>query len=76
MAERRGLAADEVIVDLAKLGRLNDRLYILEAAVEDVQGDLAGRPTVDTYREAVVHLLEAALPLRNAHLEPKASGAP
>lgn len=52
--------------------RLNDRLYVLETACEDVIADLRGEVTVDTYREALTYLLEAALPLKNAHIEPKA----
>ncbi len=37
----------------------------------------ADEPGLDVYRQAVVHLLEAAFPLRNAYVEPKAdAGAP
>lgn len=54
---------------------LNDRLYVLEAAIDDVRQDLNESPDLDAYRDAVVHLLEAAMPLANAHLEPKATGA-
>lgn len=73
LAERRGLAAGEVLVDRASVGKLNDRLYVLEAACEDVIADVASDVSVDSYRQALTHLLEAALPLRNAHLEPKAA---
>lgn len=72
LAERRGLTADEVLVERSAVGRLNDRLYVLEAACEDVIADLGGEVTLDTYRDALTHLLEAALPLKNAHIEPKA----
>lgn len=75
MAERAGLSQDEVLVDRTKLGMLNDRLYVLESAIDDVRADLAASADLDTYRDAVVHLLEAAMPLSNAHLEPKATGA-
>jgi hypothetical protein len=74
LAERHGLREDDVLIDRNKLDRLNDRLYVLEAACQDVMADLHEDPTPDTYREAVVHLLEAALPLQNAHLEPRAIG--
>ena len=47
----------------AELDELHDRLYELEAAVEDVERDLAGKPTVTAYREAVEWLLTAARPL-------------
>lgn len=75
MAERRGLATGEALVDRMSLQRLNDRLYVLEAACEDVIADLESGSGIDAYRDAVTHLLEAALPLRNAHLEPKATKA-
>lgn len=64
-----------MLVDRTKLGMLNDRLYVLEAAIDDVRHDLNESPDLDAYRDAVVHLLEAAMPLANAHLEPKATGA-
>lgn len=60
-------------MDRASVGKLNDRLYVLEAACEDVIADVASDVSVDSYRQALTHLLEAALPLRNAHLEPKAA---
>ncbi len=75
LAVRHGLGPDDALIDRAALARLNDRLYILEAACDDVRGDIADRPTIDDYRNAVVHLLEAALPLRSAYLEPRAIGA-
>lgn len=74
LATRHGLSPGDALVDRDKLGRLNDRLYILQAACEDIRGDLAGASDIDTYRDAVVHLLEAALPLTNAYLEPRAVG--
>jgi len=44
---------------------LHDRLYELEAAIEDVERDLAtaGRPGTDDYREALEWLLAVARPL-------------
>lgn len=76
LAERHGLGAGQALIDQDKLTRLNDRLYMLEAACDDVRSDLEGAHDLDAYRAAVVHLLEAALPLRNAYLEPKAIGDP
>lgn len=73
LAERRGLGAGEALIERSAIQRLNDRLYVLEAACEDVIADLEGEVSPDTYREALTHLLEAALPLRNAHIEPKAT---
>ncbi len=53
------------MVTRAELEALHDRLYALEAAVEDVDRDLAAtaRPTVRDYREAVEWLLSATRPL-------------
>ena len=42
---------------------LNDRLYVLEAAVEDVERDLAASSTKQDYVEAVEWLLDACRPL-------------
>jgi hypothetical protein len=52
----------------AELDVLHDRLYELEAAIEDVDRDLAAadRPGVDEYREALEWLLAAAHPLAEA----------
>ena len=74
MAERHGLSAGQALIERDKLARLNDRLYVLEAACEDVRPDLEAAHDLDAYRDAVVHLLEAALPLRTAYIEPKAIG--
>ena len=74
MAERHGLGPKDALVDAVMLGRLNDRLYVLEAACEDVRADIDETPDLDTYRAAVVHLLEAALPLQSSYVEPRAIG--
>ncbi|HSF85892.1 MAG TPA: hypothetical protein VLG28_09600 [Acidimicrobiia bacterium] len=74
LAERHGLGVNQALIERDKLARLNDRLYVLEAACDDVRADLQQSPDIDAYREAVVHLLEAALPLRTAYLEPTAIG--
>lgn len=49
----------------AEVDELHDRLYALEAAVEDVTGDLAAAdpPAADDYREALDWILAAARPL-------------
>ena len=58
-----GLAEHELVVTRTELDDLHDRLYVLEAAVEDVERDLDGAPTARDYEEAVVWLLDAARPL-------------
>lgn len=62
-ADEVGLSEDELVMTRAALDTLRDRLYVLEAAVEDVDRDLAGTPTKADYREAVEWLLDAARPL-------------
>jgi hypothetical protein len=47
----------------AELDELRDQLYMLEAAIEDVERDLVGTPTKQDYVEAVAWLVEAARPL-------------
>ena len=49
----------------AELDALHDRLYEPEAAIEDVDRDLAAadRPGADEYREALEWVLSAARPL-------------
>ncbi len=74
LAERHGLGAGQALIERDKLARLNDRLYVLESACDDVRADLEEAHDLDAYRNAVVHLMEAALPLRTAYLEPKAIG--
>ena len=83
-AERAALPAGHVVVAQADLDMLHDRLYVLEAALEDVRVDLtgAGRPMPDRvprtspakpYAEALAHLMEAAGDLRGLVVEPATS---
>jgi hypothetical protein len=58
-----GLSEDELIVARRELDELYDRLYVLEAAVEDVDRDLADDPRPEDYRDAVAWLLDAARPV-------------
>jgi tetrahydromethanopterin S-methyltransferase subunit G len=60
----------QLVVAEADLRDLHDRLYRLESAVEDVDGDLAGRPGPAAYREAFAHLYEAARDLVGVVIEP------
>jgi hypothetical protein len=62
-AAEAGLAEHELIVTRGELDDLHDKLYVLEAAVEDVEGDLADEPSLEDYRDAVAWLLDAARPL-------------
>jgi hypothetical protein len=58
-----GLSEHELIVARRELDGLYDRLYALEAAIEDVDRDLAGSPGPEDYRDAVAWLLDAARPV-------------
>ncbi len=69
LASSLHLGVGEVVVAKAELDQLHDRLYVLEAALEDVAGDLAGSPPAVAYREAFLHLYEAAAPLRGVVVE-------
>ena len=54
----------------ADLGRLHDRLYRLEAAVQDVRADLATSRSSAAYRQAYEHLMDAATDLEGTVIEP------
>ena len=62
------MAEHELIVTRHELDDLHDRLYVLEAAVEDVDRDLEGKPSARDYQEAVAWLLDAARPLLTSRL--------
>jgi hypothetical protein len=65
-----GLSDAELIVARSQLDELYDRLYVLEAAIEDVERDLSGEPQLQDYREAIAWLLDAARPLVDLRLDP------
>jgi len=69
-ADELHVPADQCLVSVADLGRLHDRLYRLEAAVEDVTADLGDARGVDDYRRACEHLLDAAGDLVGTVVEP------
>jgi hypothetical protein len=58
-----GLSEDELVMTRAELEALRDQLYMLEAAVEDVERDLSSSPTKQDLHDAVAWLIEAARPL-------------
>lgn len=58
-----GLSESELIVTRQALDDLRDRLYVLEAAVEDVDRDLREAEDPQDLRDAVDWLLRAARPL-------------
>jgi hypothetical protein len=58
-----GLSEAELIVTRAALEELRDRIYVLEAAVEDVERDRAEAETPEEVAEALDWLLAAARPV-------------
>jgi hypothetical protein len=67
-AAEAGLAEHELVVTRAELDLLHDKLYVLEAAVADVDADLSDAPGLREYQEAVAWLLDAARPLTTHRL--------
>ena len=75
-AAAHGLGDDDVIVDRRRLDDLNDGLYCLQAAIEDIDQDLVGTPTAADVSDALRWLLENARPLVAARINPKAVDLP
>jgi len=71
LAKTHGLDDDDVIVDRSAIEELQGLLYCLQAAVEDVQRDLAASSTAQDLSEALTWLMENAVPLAAARLEPR-----
>jgi len=67
-----GLDSGDAVVDATALKSLRDRLYVLESALDDVEGDLGLQAEDIDYRRAFQHLYAAAAHLRNACVEPVA----
>jgi hypothetical protein len=63
-----GLGDTHLVVARADLDALHDRVYELEAAIEDVDRDLAAADPagLDDYREALAWVLAAARPLTSS----------
>ena len=52
-----------------RLDELQDNLFVLRCAVEDVERDLPNARTVKEHREAIAWLLDAARPLVATELD-------
>lgn len=71
-ADAHGLSDADVIVEREKLEELQGVLYCLQAAIEDVDRDLAaGPPTATEVREALDWLLVNARPAAACWVEPR-----
>ena len=58
-----GLGESELVMARAQLDLIRDRSYVLECAIEDVEGDVSASSTKAELVEALDWLLEAARPL-------------
>ena len=75
LAAAHGLGTDDVIVARPALEELQSALYCLQAAVEDVDRDLAEAPDdPDEAKQALAWLLDNARPLTSIWIEPRTGG--
>lgn len=71
LAAAHGLGPDDVIVSREALEELQGSLYCLQAAIEDVDRDLARAAGPGEVADALRWLLENARPLAGAWIEPR-----
>ncbi len=71
LAQAHGLGEDDVIVERTVLEEFQGLLYCLQAALEDVDRDLAASSRPADVAEALAWLRENAEPLARTRLEPK-----
>ncbi|MDX1448954.1 MAG: hypothetical protein R3246_07785 [Acidimicrobiia bacterium] len=74
LAEAHGLGPDDVLISRGAFDELRDLLYRIEAALQDVDTDLAGGADSDEYRQALWHLYRTAAAVRTVSFEPSAIG--
>jgi hypothetical protein len=75
LAAAQGLAPDEVLVGRDQFDEWRDRIYLLEAAIEDAVQDLGEAPTLREYTEAFQTLYQAATRTSGFRLEARALGS-
>jgi hypothetical protein len=71
LAAAHGLRADDLVVSRSDLDELQGRLYCLQAAIEDVERDLAVSSEPAEVAEALGWLLENARPVAKLWIEPR-----
>lgn len=71
LAAAHGLGDDDMVVSRAHLEELQSLLYCLQAAIEDVDHDLADTDDPGEQRAALRWLLENARPLAEVWIEPR-----
>jgi hypothetical protein len=62
-ARDAGLSEADLVVTREELAALHDQLYVLEAAIDDVERDLSTSSTKQDLVEALAWVMEAARPL-------------
>ena len=72
LAAAHALSDDEVVMRRADLQELQDRLYVLQAALEDVAGDVDGATGPDDVRTALDWLVSQAQPVAELWITPVA----
>ena len=75
LASVHRLGDDDVLLSRRTFQELKDVLYAIEAALQDVDADIAGASSPSEYREALWHLYHAAAEVRSASVEPRAIGS-
>ena len=71
LAGLHGLGDDDLIVSRTQLEEMQSRLYCLQAALEDIDRDLAVSDGPDDQREALAWLRENAEPVAQLWIEPR-----
>jgi hypothetical protein len=71
LAAAHGLGDDDLVIGRSSLEDLQSRLYCLQAALEDVDRDLAASAEPADVAEALAWLLENARPLAEVWIEPR-----
>ena len=74
VADEHRLSPDDVLIARSSFEAVRDLLYRVEAALQDVDADLAAGAEPDEYRKALWHLYEAAADARAFAFEPRAVG--
>ncbi len=75
LAAGHGLGDDDLIVSRTQLEELQSRVYCLQAALEDVERDLAQSNEPRDVQDALDWLRENAVPVAELWIEPR-TGSP